>query len=77
MIISKTKNRLDSNVNLHDYAADDDMLLENHLLQSANHVKMTCAQRSEYNEAVRLARKSKINNLHFNQSNFCITVDYT
>ena len=38
---------------------------------------MACAQWSEYNEAVRIARKSKIDNLHFNHSNFYITINYT
>ena len=62
MIVSKIKNRLDSNVNLHDDAADNNILLEDYLLQSANHVRITYAQRSKYNEVVRLARKSKIDN---------------
>ena len=66
MIVSKTKNRLDSNINLHNNTADNDILLEDHLFQSENYVKMAYTQQSEYNEAIRLARKSKINNLYFN-----------
>ena len=70
MIVSKTKNTFDSNANLHDDDADDDMLLEDQLLQSADHAKMARAQRSECNEAVRLARKSKED-----CSTFCVTVN--
>ena len=76
MIVSKTKNRLDSNMNLYNNIVDDNMLLEDYLLQLANHVKMVRTQQSQYNKAIRLARKSKIGNLNFNHSNFSITVDY-
>ena len=62
MIVSKIKNRLDSNINLHNDIVNNNMLLKDHLLQSANHVRITYAQRSKYNEVVRLARKSKIDN---------------